>query len=107
MSHRDMARPPHEDPEYLRQLALEAEARVVNVIETPAVRAPQTSLLKIRNGEQSFTLCPSSPPSVVIINNELINNLVHRVDKQCSRTSFELKMAREHGLSLKLFICEY
>ncbi|XP_015121623.1 zinc finger protein 395 [Diachasma alloeum] len=61
MSHRDMARPPHEDPEYQKQLALEAEAKVVKVIETPAVRAPQTSLLKIRNEEQSFTLCPSSP----------------------------------------------
>jgi hypothetical protein len=44
MSHRDMARPPHEDPEYQKQLRLEATPATSNYIENVmvGVREPST-----------------------------------------------------------------
>lgn len=39
MSHRDMARPPHEDPEYQKQLRLEATPATNNSIDNAMVGA--------------------------------------------------------------------
>lgn len=39
MSHRDMARPPHEDPEYQKQLRLEATPATHNSIDNVMVSA--------------------------------------------------------------------
>lgn len=49
MSHRDMARPPHEDPEYQKQLRLEAN---------PAINANCTEnvIIPVRERNNPFTI---------------------------------------------------
>ncbi|XP_066593493.1 zinc finger protein 395-like [Prorops nasuta] len=51
MSHRDMARPPHEDPEYQKQLRLEAAPVTTNCQENSGV--------SIRERTNAYTLSPS------------------------------------------------
>lgn len=50
MSHRDMARPPHEDPEYQKQLRLEA---------TPATNNAENMLVGIRERNTVFAISQS------------------------------------------------
>ena len=50
MSHRDMARPPHEDPEYQKQLRLEATSATVNT---------ETMMASIRERNTAFTISQS------------------------------------------------
>lgn len=51
MSHRDMARPPHEDPEYQKQLRLEAAPTTSNYIENVIVG--------VREPNSAFTISQS------------------------------------------------
>lgn len=51
MSHRDMARPPHEDPEYQKQLRLEATPTASNYIENVMVG--------VREPSNTFTISQS------------------------------------------------
>lgn len=51
MSHRDMARPPHEDPEYQKQLRLEATPVATNYIENVMVG--------VREPSNTFTISQS------------------------------------------------
>lgn len=51
MSHRDMARPPHEDPEYQKQLRLEAAPTTSNYIENVIVG--------VREPNNAFTISQS------------------------------------------------
>lgn len=55
MSHRDMARPPHEDPEYQKQLRLEAVP--VNTSNTESNSATAMPCVKERNN--AFTILQS------------------------------------------------
>lgn len=50
MSHRDMARPPHEDPEYQKQLRLEA---------TSATTSTENVMVGIRERNTAFTISQS------------------------------------------------
>ncbi|XP_043528070.1 zinc finger protein 395 isoform X1 [Frieseomelitta varia] len=50
MSHRDMARPPHEDPEYQKQLRLEATSAIVNT---------ESMMAGIRERNTAFTISQS------------------------------------------------
>lgn len=50
MSHRDMARPPHEDPEYQKQLRLEA---------TSATTSTENVMVGIRERNTAFTIAQS------------------------------------------------
>ena len=50
MSHRDMARPPHEDPEYQKQLRLEATSATVNA---------ENLMAGIRERNTAFTISQS------------------------------------------------
>ncbi|KYN41769.1 hypothetical protein ALC56_03822, partial [Trachymyrmex septentrionalis] len=51
MSHRDMARPPHEDPEYQKQLRLEATPAASNFIEN--------GMVGVREPSNTFTISQS------------------------------------------------
>lgn len=50
MSHRDMARPPHEDPEYQKQLRLEA---------APVTNNTENMMVGIRERNTAFTISQS------------------------------------------------
>lgn len=50
MSHRDMARPPHEDPEYQKQLRLEA---------TSATTSTENVMVGIRERNTAFAISQS------------------------------------------------
>ncbi|XP_023288157.1 zinc finger protein 704 isoform X1 [Orussus abietinus] len=56
MSHRDMARPPHEDPEYQKQLRLEANPAVGNCPENPMAVG-----IRERVGTFAAAASPSTP----------------------------------------------
>lgn len=53
MSHRDMARPPHEDPEYQKQIRLEAAPVIHNYQESASGN------VKERGGSNAFNISPS------------------------------------------------
>lgn len=67
MSHRDMARPPHEDPEYQKQLRLESVVPLSGAVENSSsiVSGTATTIINTNNKERIFNFGHSTSLSPV------------------------------------------